>query len=139
MDVNEREEFLAVYEPPRVDGDLEALTCFLAEDLVLEDPQLPFGIGDRELLLQLTREFTAGIQELSLSGHRPVCVSADGSCFTQRWFTDGALAEDPTARVSFETVEMYHAPSSEVERIAIFARGMAQPRCGLPQEFRRPD
>jgi hypothetical protein len=139
MDADRREEFLAQYGRSRIDGDVEALGRFLAEDLILEDPQLPFGVGDRDLFLRLTSELSAGIHELSVRRHGPVCVSADGSCFTQRWFADGALVEDPTARVSFETAEIYYASGPELSRIAIFVRDMTQAHGGLPEERGRTD
>lgn len=137
MEAHEREKFLDHYEVARVDGDVEKLRPFLSHGFVLEDPQLPLGSGDRELFLRLTRELSVSVAKLEVRRNGPVCVSADETCFTQRWFAGGVLADDPASRVAFETTEIYTAAGSQVERIAIFVRDMKQHREGLPRESGR--
>ena len=88
---------------------------------------LPRGTGGRDVFLALTGELARQTRELRIRRFGPVCVSADGAWFTQRWLGDG-LAADPAGRgegrVAFETVEVYRAPGATVERIAVLVRDL---------------
>lgn len=126
MHPDRRHLFLSTYLTCRTSGDTTALEQFLSADLVLEDPQLPGGSADRAGFLELVRGLAASVPDLALEPYGPLCGSEDGTTFTQRWFAEGGLAEDPEARVSIETLEMFVAPGEVVERVTIFVRDLTQ-------------
>jgi hypothetical protein len=127
MDDQGRRDFLAAYEASRNGGDVSVLRDHLSERLVLEDPQLERGVGSRETLLALTEELVEQTEDLSIRPHGPVCVSEDGTWFTQRWLGRGRAAATG-GDVAFETVEVYQASGARVDRVAILVRDLKQAR-----------
>ncbi|SEF18871.1 nuclear transport factor 2 family protein [Jiangella alba] len=118
-----RERFLTVYEAARSTGDVDALAELLAPGLRLEDPQLPGGAGTRADLLRLTADLASRCTRLAVRRHGPVCVSADGGVFTQRWFVEAEPAEGAGA-VHVETFESFTVTGGLVGAVAICVRDL---------------
>lgn len=116
-----RERFLTVYEEARSTGDVSELPELLAEGLRLEDPQLPGGTGSRADLLRLTADLASRCTRLAVRRHGPVCVSADGDVFTQRWFVEAELA---SGTVHVETFESFTVTGGLVGAVAIVVRDL---------------
>lgn len=117
-----RERFLAVYEAARGTGDVGALSGLLAPGLRLEDPQLPGGVGSKADLLRFTADLASRCARLAVRRHGPVCVSADGGVFTQRWFVEADLAGAGTVHV--ETFESFTVTGGLVSAVAICVRDL---------------
>ncbi len=128
-----RERFLAVYAHARTTGDVAALADLLADDLRLEDPQLPGGIGSKADLLRLTADLAASCTHLDVRPYGPACASPDGTVFTQRWFVEAEPAgTDPPSRVHAETFESYTSADERVTSVAIFVRDLTAARVPRP-------
>ncbi|WP_053204241.1 nuclear transport factor 2 family protein [Jiangella muralis] len=117
-----RERFLTVYEAARCTGDVDSLSELLAPGLRLEDPQLPGGAGTRADLLRLTADLAARCTRLAVRRHGPVCVSAGGDVFTQRWFVEAEPADAGTVHV--ETFESFTVTGGLVSAVAIVVRDL---------------
>lgn len=128
-----RERFLAVYTHARSTGDVAALAELLAEDLRLEDPQLPGGAGGKSDLLRLTADLAASCTHLDVRPYGPACVSPDGTVFTQRWFIEAEPAgAEPASRVHAETFESFTHADERITTVAIFVRDLTAARVPRP-------
>lgn len=123
-----RESFLAVYERARTSGDVAELAALLADDLRLQDPQLPGGLGSKADVLRLTQELAERCARLEVRRYGPLCASEDGSVFAQRWFVDADLqVEDPgqPSAVQVETFEQFASVGGLVVAMTVFVRDFA--------------
>lgn len=138
-----RERFLTAYESARTGGDTAGLAGFLADDLRLEDPQLPGGTGTKADLLRLTGDLVAGCRRLTVRRHGPLCVSADGRSFAQRWFVEAEPAApdtgagEPPRVARVETFESFSCAGELVTAVAIFVRDLRAAGAAGPAEPRR--
>ncbi|GAA2728575.1 nuclear transport factor 2 family protein [Actinocorallia aurantiaca] len=122
-----REGFLTAYTEARRSGDVTALSGLLADDLRLQDPQLPGGTGSKADLLKLIGDLAAACTRLDITPHGPVCASSDGSVFTQRWFIEAEPAGDAPdgpGRVHAETFESFTCADGLITTVAIFVRDL---------------
>jgi len=122
-----------VYARARTTGDVDALADLLADDLRLEDPQLPGGVGAKSDLLRLTADLAKSCTRLEIRRYGPVCVSPDGRVFTQRWFVEAEPAgTDVPSRVHAETFESYTCADDRITAVAIFVRDLTAARVPRP-------